>query len=77
MYHDIFTTYTEPWQYIYTFPSIFEWNAFDKYRITKITKWNWRLDFEIIRQFDWDIIKLLDTPKGKFKIKLYVQKFNF
>lgn len=76
MYYEIFTTYTEQWQYIYTLPSIFENNAFDKYRITKITKWNWRVDCEIIRQFDWDIIKLHDTPKRRFKIKLYVQKWK-
>ncbi len=76
MYYEIFTTYTEQWQYIYTLPSIFENNAFDKYRITKITKWNWRVDCEIIRQLDWDIIKLQDTPKRRFKIKLYVQKWK-
>lgn len=68
-YYDIFTTYTVKWQYIYSLPPIFSNNDL---QIRKISKWNWNLDFEIIRQFDWDIIKLLDTPKRKFKIKMFV-----
>ena len=70
-YYDIFTTHTIKWQYIYSLPPIFNDNAF---QIRRISKWSWNIDFEIIRQFYWDIIKLLDTPKKKFKIKLFVVK---
>jgi hypothetical protein len=71
-YYDVFTTYTVPWQYIYPLPTIFKNNTFWEYQIVKISKWNKNLDFQIVRQFDWDIIKLMDTPKRKFKIKLFV-----
>jgi len=74
MYYDIFTTEVKKWDYLLTLPPIFDNNAFGEYRIAKIKKWNWNMEYEIIRQFDWDIIKLLDTQKRKLKVRLYVIK---
>lgn len=74
MYHEIFTTESVVWDCIYSLPDIFNKNAYSEYQMRKISNWKWNIDYEIVRQFDGDVIKLLGTPKRKFKIKLYVIK---
>ena len=62
MTYELFTADAVKWQYIYSLP-----NNFD---VLSVKKWSGNIDYEIITQFDWKLLKLIDTPNRKFKIKL-------